>query len=179
MLLESQHLPLRWVATVALLAASVTVSGCSTPTGPEPSAREIGILQLLPALGASEGSTQPDSTVTWDVPPGGDVYTAPTTIQVPDSVAVGEAFAIVVYSIGINGCWGPDGQDDEIANSTIEITPYDRHSGAEACTEILGYLPHEGTFVADQPGEWTIRVRGRRVRGSDLDGATPVVAERT
>lgn len=163
---------------LTVLLGAAIVAGCSDATGPDPSLRKVGILQFLPMTAALEGAVSPDSAVSWDRPPGDGTFTAPQTIVVPDTVAVGEAFSVIVYSIGINGCWGPDGQDDTVAVRIIEITPYDLHSGADACTEILSFLPHEETFTVDQPGEWTIRARGRRVRGSDPDDSTPVVAER-
>ena len=163
---------------LTVLLGAAIVAGCSDATGPDPSLRKVGILQFLPMTAALEGAVSPDSAISWDRPPGDGTFTAPQTIVVPDTVAVGEAFSVIVYSIGINGCWGPDGQDDTVAVRIIEVTPYDLHSGADACTEILSFLPHEETFTVDQPGEWTIRARGRRVRGSDPDDSTPVVAER-
>ena len=161
---------------LAVLAAAAIVTGCSDATGPDPSLREVGILQLGGAT--TESAASPDSTVSWDRPPGDSTFTAPRTIEVSDTVVVGEAFSVIVYSIGINGCWGPDGQDDTVAGRIIEITPYDLHSGADACIEMMSFLPHEKTFTVDQPGEWTIRARGRRVRGGDTGNSTPVVAER-
>lgn len=163
---------------LTVLLGAAIAAGCSDATGPDPSLREVGILQLVPMAATMEGATSPDSAISWDRPPGDSTYTAPQTIVVSDTVVVGEAFSVIVYSIGVNGCWGPDGQDDTVTGRVIEITPYDLHSGADACTEMLIFLPHEETFTVDQPGEWTIRARGRLVRAGDPDSSTPVVAER-
>ncbi len=163
---------------LTVLAAAAIATGCSDATGPDPSLREVGILQLLPIAATTENAASPDGTISWDRPPGDSIFTAPLTIEVRDTVVVGEAFSIIVSSIGINGCWAPDGQDDTVAGRIIEITPYDLHSGADACPEILSFLPHQRTFTVDQAGEWTIMARGRRVRGGDAGNSTPVVAER-
>jgi hypothetical protein len=60
----------------------------------------------------------------------------------------------------------------------VELTPWDRLSGAEACTQALGYLAHSATLTLNQVGEWTLLVRGRRVRGDGTVDDT-VTAERT
>jgi hypothetical protein len=60
----------------------------------------------------------------------------------------------------------------------VELTPYDVHSGHAACTAILLNLSHESTVTLDEPGEWTIRVSGRRARYGDETWETPVSAEK-
>ena len=151
---------------------------CSVTTGPDGSRRALGILQLesfAPAPATAGGG--PTGTITWNLPPGEHITYPPNVIDAPDTVTLGQTAPVTVYTIGPNGCWAADGLDVARSGRVVEITAWDRHSGAEVCTMVLGYLAHTTTVTFDQAGEWTIRLRGRRVRG----GASPdlsVTAER-
>jgi hypothetical protein len=112
------------------------------------------------------------------VPPASDWNFPPEVIEAPRTAIVGKPFEISAYTVGPNGCWSADGLEVVESGRVIELTPWDRNSGAEACTMIFGYLAHPATLTLDAVGEWTLRVRGRRVRGTEsVDDA--VTAERT
>lgn len=159
-----------------LLAGAAALAACSDGTGLDPAARDIGVLQIR-SSGAESVMTN-DSTVHWNVPPDDGTVTPARTIEVADTVSVGEPFTVVVHTLGMDACWRADGQEDVVIGRVIEITPYDRHSGDDACGEMIVHLAHEKDFTASEAGEWTIRARGRRVRADGSSAGTPVVAER-
>lgn len=167
-----------------LVAAAVLLTACSDVTEPAGASRRLGILQLEAYTGAvvqPGSSTRKDAdTVRWDVAPiMGQVVWPPVVIDAPAVVDAGEPFTITVYTIGPNGCWRADGHELAVGGHRIEIRPYDAHSGAEACTGVLTFLPHAATVSVSEPGEWTVRVRGRRARHGDAVWETPVTAEQT
>jgi hypothetical protein len=158
---------------VAILAA------CSDSTGPEGEGRILGILQIEPEVvpyAATEVVVE--GPIRWSVPPESYWTFPPEVIEAPRTAAVGEPFDVIAYTVGPNGCWSAAGLDVAESGRLIDLTPWDRHSGAEACTMIFGYLGHPTTLTLGEVGEWTIRVQGRRVRGDgSLDDS--VTAERT
>jgi hypothetical protein len=166
---------------LAASAATFLVAACSGGLGPDGSLRTIGILQFEDTAAAASLSAEPggvDGSVRWDVPPDDGVAFPPNVLDAPDTVAVGQTFGVIVRTIGPNGCWSADGIDVVTTGRVVELTPWDLNSGADLCTMIYGYLDHPTTLTLDQPGEWTLRARGRRVRGGgDSDGT--VTAERT
>jgi hypothetical protein len=101
----------------------------------------------------------------------------PEVIESPSEAIAGYSFPVTVFTIGPNGCWSPDGIEVETGERVVDLVPWDHHSGADACTMIFGYLAHEATLNLSEPGEWTLRVAGRRIRGDgSSDGS--VRAER-
>ena len=168
--------PLRLAApTAALLLAA-----CSSGLGPDGSLRTVGILQIEGLLPAATLQADPvlDGSIRWDVPPENGFAFPPEVLEAPDTVAVGQTFGVTVRTIGPNGCWSADGLDGTTSGRVVELTPWDLNSGADICTMIYGYLDHSTTLTLDEPGEWTLRARGRRVRGGgESDGS--VTAERT
>ncbi len=177
----------RWMIGVAsALALSVGVlAGCGDASGPSAGRRQLGILQLegyKTAVSLSESALLSESPVNrgvrWDREPSDDDL-VPEVLVAPDTVAVGESFDVTVHTIGPNGCWRPDGQEARESAGMVELTPYDAHSGARACTEQLGYLPHTSTLTLDSAGDWVIRVSGRRARHGDSSWEVPVTAEKT
>jgi hypothetical protein len=166
---------------LAPLAALVLVTACSGGLGPDGSLRTIGIFQIDDTAAAAALSAEPggiDGSVRWDVPPGDGIAFPPDVLEAPDTVAVGQTFGVTVRTIGPNGCWSADGLDVVTTGRVVELTPWDLNSGADVCTMIFGYLDHSTTLTLPEPGEWTLRARGRRVRGDGgSDGS--VTAERT
>ncbi|MEX1258324.1 MAG: hypothetical protein WEG36_11965 [Gemmatimonadota bacterium] len=163
---------------VALLAA------CSDSTGPDGTGRTLGILQLEATVAATSGTPAGEAEaggedpIRWSIPPRDFSRFPPEVIAAPRTAIVGERFEVTAYTVGPNGCWSADGMDVSESGRVIEITPWDRHSGGEACTMIFGYLGHPTTLTLDEVGEWTLRMRGRRVRGDgSLDDS--VTADRT
>ncbi len=165
---------------MTVLALPAFLLACGNGLGPDGSGRTVGILQIDDAAASAALSVEPggtDGAVRWDVPPGDGTAFPPDVLEAPDTVAVGQTFGVAVRTIGPNGCWSADGLDVETAGRVVELTPWDLNSGADFCTMIFGYLGHESTLTLDQVGEWTLRARGRRVRGGEADGT--VTAERT
>lgn len=162
--------------TAAMTIASLV--GCSETTGPDGSERALGILQIESDAGPSlQASAPSNDAITWSRPPDEGTTYPPSVIEAPDTVEVGQTFQVTVHTIGPNGCWSPDGLDVVESARVIELTPWDRNSGADFCTLVLGFLPHAANLTLDEPGEWTLRVTGRRVRGGGgLDDT--VTAER-
>ncbi len=166
---------IRWSA----LAALGLLVACSDMTGPDASRRTIGILQIEPGTGAAPArAAGPTGSVVWSHPPGEHFTVPPNVIEAPDTVTLGQSVRVTVYTIGPNGCWRADGLDVAKSAKTFELTAWDRHSGFEVCTQVLSYLPHATNVTFDQAGEWTIRLRGRRVR-SDGQADLSITAERT
>jgi hypothetical protein len=106
-------------------------------------------------------------------------YTAPVVLQAPDTVDAGQAFEVRTNTVGPNGCWRSDGQTVGKVGRVVVLRPYDSHSGSEVCTEALVYLSHSSTLVLDEPGEWTLRVNGRRLRMGDEVWSEPIWAARS
>jgi hypothetical protein len=162
-------------------AAALFLAACSSGLGPDGSLRTVGILQIDDTAAAASLSVAPgavDGEVRWDVPPEDGIAFPPDVLEAPDTVAVGQTFGVTVRTIGPNGCWSADGLDVTTSGRVVELTPWDLNSGADVCTMIYGYLDHSTTLTLDEPGEWTLRARGRRVRGDgESDGS--VTAERT
>jgi hypothetical protein len=165
----------------ALVAAAFLLTACSGGLGPDGSLRNIGILQIEDTAAATALSAEPggvDGSVRWDVPPDDGVAFPPDVLEAPDTVAVSQTFGVTVRTIGPNGCWSADGLDVATSGRVVELTPWDLNSGAEVCTMIYGYLGHETTLTLSEPGEWTLRARGRRVRGDGGSDGT-VTAEKS
>jgi hypothetical protein len=128
--------------------------------------------------GADSGDDLSDAPISWDSPPPrGGIY-SPEVIDAPDTLRAGEATEVVVNTVGENGCWGADGIDATVAGNIVKLTPYDVHTGAQACTEVMLYLAHPTTVTFDTPGEGVIRVTGRRARQQDRSSDESVSAER-
>jgi hypothetical protein len=99
-------------------------------------------------------------------------------IAVPaDGVEAGTPFEITTYTVG-GGCTVADGQEVQISANVVELKPYDRELG-EICTMQLVFVPHTSTLTLDTPGEWVVRVTGRKVRYQDTSWELPISAETT
>lgn len=164
------------VAAVPLILAGTMITGCSEAAGPQAGDPQPGVLQVLDYTGNEPKLADP--TVVWSVGPTEGAFVPPLVLDAPDTVAVGAPFDVTVTTIGMSGCWAAAGQDMEVDGGIVELMPMDVHSGAEVCTGILLFLSHTSTVTLDSPGEWTLRVRGRRVRQHDVTWQEPVSAER-
>lgn len=119
------------------------------------------------------------SALDWEWEPGPDDLTAAEVLVAPDTVEAGEAFLVTTHTVGPSGCWRPDGQTVSTNGRMVALSPYDSHSGSEVCTAALVFLAHGSTLVLNEPGEWTLRVDGRRLRMGDTVWEEPVSATRT
>lgn len=167
----------RWRPALALAVATGLLAACSDVTGPH-SFRRPGVLLVSGWTGNIPLTAGTGKDVTWNAPPETADIAPPRTLEVPDTVDAGAAFVAVTTTIGPSGCWRADGQQVSVEGDTVVLKPYDAHSGAEVCTEALVFLAHESTLVLYEPGEWTVRVEGRRVRMGDEVRDEPVTAEK-
>jgi hypothetical protein len=172
----------RPLVLLAVFAAALLATACGSgekPTSPR-SQREIGALQLVrggaPLKGGREATA--DTALHWSTPPEGDVYVAPRALEIPDTVAAGTPVRVTVTTVGPNGCWSAAGMEIRQESALVELTPMDQFSGAEVCTEILGYLSRSVDLTFTTPGAVTVRATGRLV-GVEGDGSQPVTVERT
>ncbi len=161
---------LKWI-----YAAAALLAGCSSPVDYVAGPQQAGVLQLL-----NYGSTNLESSggISWSRNPEITDLIAPQPILAPDTVLAGNPFDVVVSTIGLDGCWRAGGETREVGDGVVEIAPYDVHSGASICTEIIQYLYHHVVLELPQPGVWVIRVKGRRVRADNTTWHEPVVAEK-
>ena len=162
-------------AGIVVVIVGLVLAACGDPTGIEPAAR-AGVLQLVGSGGY--GGVSGDPELRWTAPASSDVFIPGDVLVVPDTVTAGEPFTVTVRTIGLNGCWAPAGQEVRWEEHTVELRPRDAHSGARVCTEILQLLTHTSELSIPEPGEWVVRVRGRRVRASGT-GEEPVAVEKT
>lgn len=158
-------------AMPAGLVAAALLAGCASDgTSPERGGRNLGILQMArheSAATSPPASSGPASefngSISWDLPPGPGTEIPYEILRAPRAVLAGTPFPLIVYTIGPNGCWSADGMDVAVGTTVVELTPWDYSSGADTCTMMLQYLRHDATLTLEQPGEWTLRVDGRRI----------------
>ena len=167
---------IRFTAGLALVLATA----CSDSLGLDGSRRALGIFQLengTPVTGQAR-DPDPDPAIRWNVPPTTGVAFPPSVIEAPDTVFAGQSFVVKVNTIGPSGCRQADAVDLTRSGPAIQLTPWDRHSGAGVCTTVASYLSHTAILTIEHAGAWTIRASGRRVRGEN-EAEVAVTAERT
>jgi hypothetical protein len=165
-------------ARVGLLGVALLVpAGCSEPVGPVPGLETLGVLQVVEYQGTLLVGA--DESVDWSVPPGTGVLAPPRVLIAPDTVDAGIPFDVTVTTIGMSGCWSAAGMWPRVVDGGFDLIPTDVHSGAQFCTEMALYLEHDARIRIATPGEYTLRVKGRRLRHGDAVWEEPVSAERT
>jgi hypothetical protein len=166
---------------VRLLVVAVwagLLTGCIDPSQPLDGLRYLGVLQLAEYAGSAFATDTAQHVVpeSWSQPPQADDVVPPRVIVVgSDTLEAGAPVEITTYTVG-GGCTVADGQEVTIAGRVVELKPYDREVG-EVCTMQLVYVPHRSTVTLGEPGEWVIRVVGRRVRYQDSTWEQPISAE--
>lgn len=120
----------RFTPALASLPLALTMA-CSGPTGPTPRT-ELGTI----AFHDTEAVT-----------------------QVPDSVRVGVPFEISVRTYG-DGCVTGNGTEVQRHGRSVDVRPYDVHSGAQVCTDVLRMFDHRATVMLETPGQADIRFHG-------------------
>jgi hypothetical protein len=158
-----------------VIGCLVLASGCTDVMSVTDEAPRLGVLQLvgydaLPLSGYTE-------SVVWTVDARSSVLSPREPLVAPDTVAAGVAFDVVTTTIGMNGCWRAGGQGVQVGDGVVTLTPTDERSAAHVCTLLLSSLTHTSRVTLATPGEWTLRVAGRRVRHGDEAWAEPVTAE--
>jgi len=78
-------------------------------------------------------------------------YGDPVVLSAPDTVQVGVPFEISIVTYG-NGCLSEGETQVRVRGLQVDVTPYDIHSGAAACDDILNYFPHRVTLALPTPG---------------------------
>ncbi|NNM05134.1 MAG: hypothetical protein HKO65_08540 [Gemmatimonadetes bacterium] len=78
-------------------------------------------------------------------------YQQPVTIGVPDTVQLGERFEVSVLTYG-GGCLSEGETKIRVRGLQVDVTPFDIHSGARACTDDLRFFPHQTTVALPTPG---------------------------
>jgi len=91
-------------------------------------------------------------------------YGDPVVVTAPDTVLAGEPFSVSVRTYG-DGCVSKDGTEVQSADLTVDITPYDVHSGARFCTDILNMFDHALTLNVAQSGTALLRFHGKQLPG--------------
>ncbi|HUF69749.1 MAG TPA: hypothetical protein VMM79_13985 [Longimicrobiales bacterium] len=164
------------------IAALVTgaATGCAETTAVDfATIARPGILQLRDYAGAGTmWESARDTTVRWTESPAQGTIVPAEVLVVPETVSVGQPFGVRVTTIGDSGCWRAESEGTAISGHTVELTPFDAHSGHDICTTALVGLLHEWRLTLDSPGEWTVRVRGRIARYGDDTWETPVAVEK-
>jgi hypothetical protein len=163
-------------ARLVIGCALVVLAGCTDTVGVATEGERPGVLQLL-GYDALPLSGYTESVVVWTVDARGSVLAPRAPLVAPDTVAAGEAFDVEVTTIGLNGCWRAGGQSVQVEDGVVTLTPSDVRSGAHVCTQILSELRHSSRVTLATPGEWTLRVAGRRVRHGDDAWQEPATAE--
>jgi hypothetical protein len=169
-----------------IFVSLLTVSACGSPAGLDAAraSRALGILQVnagygqVPVVDGTYGGQ-----VRWYPPLESReaVLLPPSLLSAPDTVALGQPVTISVGTIGLDGCWSPDGGDVTQDSTAVDITPYDVRSGAALCTvmSLERSLLHHFTVTLVRPGTHTIRIHGRRAISADGLVDDLVTAERS
>jgi hypothetical protein len=162
----------------ALVAGAAT--GCADTTALDfATTARPGILQLRDYDGpVIMWEVVRDTTVLWTESPTQATIVPTEVLVVPETASAGQPFGVRVTTIGESGCWRAGSEGTAISGLTVELTPFDVHSGHGICTTALVALRHEWTLTLDSPGEWTVRVRGRIARYGDDTWETPVAVEK-
>jgi hypothetical protein len=173
---ENMRKGFRPLLTGVLLAGMM--AACSEVNDPGASRVSAGVLQLAGAPAPLSGEAGDNSDVIWTITPGDGIIVPYQVLTVPDTVPAGEPFRVTVQTIGEGGCWSAHSQEVSVSGRTVELRPYDVHSGADACTMILLHLKHESELVLQEPGEWILRVSGRRLMVGGSEPEVGVSAEK-
>lgn len=98
-------------------------------------------------------------------------------VEVPDTVQAGASFEVFVVTYG-GGCVGTDRTDVTVEGLSVDVRPYDVHSGGEYCTAVVRMLDHRVTLTLHSTGVAVIRFHGREMPAdSVVTVVRPVVVE--
>ena len=168
----------QWKSILAAGLAVTLLGGCAADVAGPGGVRQPGVLLISGWTGNVPVNFADGNDLEWNRTRYSGDFTAPDVLVAPDTVDAGKPFAVTTQTVGSNGCWRSDGQTVATLGRVVVLRPYDSHSGSEVCTEALSFLPHSSTLVLDQPGDWTLRVAGRRLRIGDQVWDEPISAER-
>lgn len=169
---------IQWKRGLSVAISAALLSACAGEVSGPGAYRQTGVLVISGWSGNVPMNLDDDDEVDWNRPPYEGDYTAPDVLVAPDTVTAGEPFEVTTNTVGWSGCWRSDGQTVAVLAGTVLIRPYDSHSGSEVCTDALVFLGHSSTVVIDEPGQWRLRVNGRRLRMGDGITDEPISAEK-
>src|SRR5688572_17135251 len=158
----------RWLA----LSASVSLAACTGDVTSVDGGVHAGALQIRGWTGFVPAPGFAAVTVSWDQAPRATDVVPPRVIDAPDTVDANVAFDVVTHTVGPSGCWRAAGQQVAVTERVVQLRPLDQHSGAPICTMALVFPAHRSPVALSEPGEWTLRVVGRRAdaNGASLEG---------
>lgn len=160
-----------WLAVPALTLVLALAAACTVTSGPGTETVR-GILSIGP------DGTDTAATAASDLAEAGVLH---GSLEVPDTVRVGESFTADVRTVGRNGCWSAAGEDVSVEGLAATVVPFDATGQQEGvgCTTALVSLRHEPTLRFDRAGEATVRVEGRRIIESGESESEPMSLEAT
>lgn len=128
-----------WMIPVAI------VSACSLLADPQ-GRRVVGIVGGSPPDGSSQ------------------VITAPDTIQ------AGIPFTATITTFAPYNCWRAAGADIDLRGNLAVVIPYDFDPRSDDfhCPDMEGVVPRPVEIRFAEPGEATLRVRGREAQNSNI-----------
>lgn len=91
-------------------------------------------------------------------------HSDPIVVQAPDTVRAGSGFDVGVRTYG-NGCTSQDGTRVRVEGSVVEVRPFDVHSGAAVCDDILKMFDHRTSWTLGESGSFEIRFIGMAMPG--------------
>jgi hypothetical protein len=129
------------------------------PSSTHPLGKALSVVALLACIWSCENSSglEEDRRV-------GVIafFGDPVVIAAPDTVFVGQSFSVLVRTYG-DGCISQGGTEVQSVGLSIDVTPYDVHSGARICTDILNMFDHTAALTIARRGTAEIRFHGRRL----------------
>jgi hypothetical protein len=94
-------------------------------------------------------------------------FSEPVMVQLPDTVAAGEAFAATVRTYG-GGCTKKGDTKVEVDDLRATVTPYDFRVESNICTDILNAFQHTAMLRFQRAGTAEVVVRGRKQPGDEV-----------
>lgn len=88
-------------------------------------------------------------------------------VQIPDTVAAGEAFTATVRTYG-GGCNKKGDTKVEVNDLHATVTPFDVRIESNVCTDILKVFQHTATLRFEKAGTAGVVVQGRKQPGNQV-----------
>ena len=91
-------------------------------------------------------------------------------IDVPPEVHANQPFTVTITTYGSSSCTTVDGEDVQVTDVVVEITPYDRQPIGDnvVCTADLASHPRDVVVTLSTLGHATIRVVGQNFDGESI-----------
>lgn len=89
-------------------------------------------------------------------------YGDPVVTEVPHTVQAGADFDVAVRTYG-GGCISAGETDVKLDGLSVDVRPYDVHSGESVCTSELRFFDHRLTLTIAERGLAQIRFHGKEL----------------